>query len=133
MKRSPTFHPGMGRRKILKELRRHQDPRFVWHCEACLYLDLAPTQNADAVLHFSNPRNRDNRMPVILPRVSWDEWLDPENEDVEGLKRLTMACPSEVLDAVRESSKPEGGFPATGPVATQLGLFGEERNFPAFV
>lgn len=66
-----------------------------------------------------------NRMPVILPRDSWDEWLDPKNEDVERLTRLIKACPSEVLDAVRGADKPEGGLPATGPVARQLGLFDE--------
>jgi putative SOS response-associated peptidase YedK len=29
-----------------------------------------------------------DRMPVILPRATWNEWLDPNNDDVEGLQRL---------------------------------------------
>ena len=29
-----------------------------------------------------------DRMPVFLPRTSWDEWLDPENKDVEFLRSL---------------------------------------------
>ncbi|MFM8384159.1 MAG: SOS response-associated peptidase, partial [Actinomycetota bacterium] len=29
-----------------------------------------------------------DRMPVFLPRSSWDEWLDPENKDVEFLRSL---------------------------------------------
>jgi len=29
-----------------------------------------------------------DRMPVILPPDRYDEWLDPENKDVEGLLRL---------------------------------------------
>jgi putative SOS response-associated peptidase YedK len=27
-------------------------------------------------------------MPVFLPQTSWDEWLDPENKDVEFLRSL---------------------------------------------
>lgn len=29
-----------------------------------------------------------DRMPVFLPRTSWDEWLDPEIKDVEFLRSL---------------------------------------------
>jgi len=29
-----------------------------------------------------------DRMPVFLPRTSWDQWLDPENRDVEFLRSL---------------------------------------------
>jgi putative SOS response-associated peptidase YedK len=27
-------------------------------------------------------------MPVFLPRTSWDEWLDPENKDIEFLRSI---------------------------------------------
>jgi putative SOS response-associated peptidase YedK len=29
-----------------------------------------------------------DRMPLFLPKESWDEWLDPENRDVEYLRSL---------------------------------------------
>ncbi|WP_421120104.1 SOS response-associated peptidase [Aquihabitans daechungensis] len=38
-----------------------------------------------------------DRMPVILPASAWDEWLDPANTDVDGLERLLVPAPSDVL------------------------------------
>ena len=35
-----------------------------------------------------------NRMPVVLPETAWDEWLDPENHDVDALKRLLVPAPA---------------------------------------
>lgn len=32
------------------------------------------------------------RMPVVLGRDAWDEWLDRENEDVAGLRALLVPC-----------------------------------------
>lgn len=38
-----------------------------------------------------------DRMPVVLPPTAWDEWLDPENTDVEGLARLLVPASEDVL------------------------------------
>jgi putative SOS response-associated peptidase YedK len=38
-----------------------------------------------------------DRMPVILPRSAWDEWLDPTNQDVGSLKDLLQPAPDDVL------------------------------------
>jgi putative SOS response-associated peptidase YedK len=34
-----------------------------------------------------------DRMPVVLPRSAWDEWLDPDNHDLETLGRLLVPAP----------------------------------------
>ena len=34
-----------------------------------------------------------DRMPVILPPTSWDEWLDPAQRDLEAVGRLLVAAP----------------------------------------
>jgi putative SOS response-associated peptidase YedK len=39
------------------------------------------------------------RMPVILPPDKEQEWLDPENHNVEALKKLLKPCPSSWLMA----------------------------------
>jgi putative SOS response-associated peptidase YedK len=33
-------------------------------------------------------------MPVILPPKVWDQWLDPENEDVDRLQKLLVPAPA---------------------------------------
>jgi putative SOS response-associated peptidase YedK len=38
-----------------------------------------------------------NRMPVILPASSWDEWLDPANRDGEALHELMVPAADDVL------------------------------------
>lgn len=38
-----------------------------------------------------------DRMPVILPRSAWDEWLSPEVDDTELLGRLLVPAPSEII------------------------------------
>jgi putative SOS response-associated peptidase YedK len=38
-----------------------------------------------------------DRMPVILPRESWDTWLDRTNEDIELLGRLLVPAPPELI------------------------------------
>jgi putative SOS response-associated peptidase YedK len=35
-----------------------------------------------------------DRMPVILPASAWEEWLDPENDDIESLERLLAPAPA---------------------------------------
>ena len=38
-----------------------------------------------------------DRMPVMLPRSAWDEWLDPEDHDTETLGRLLVPAPPELI------------------------------------
>jgi putative SOS response-associated peptidase YedK len=38
-----------------------------------------------------------DRMPVILPRSVWAEWLDPGNHDVGALRELLQPAPDDVL------------------------------------
>ena len=35
-----------------------------------------------------------DRMPVILPPSAWDEWLDPDNDDIETLGKLLVPAPA---------------------------------------
>lgn len=41
------------------------------------------------------------RMPVILPEIAFDEWLDRGNKDVDSLKRLLQPYPPEKMQAYR--------------------------------
>ncbi len=38
-----------------------------------------------------------DRMPVILPRRAWDDWLDPSNLQVERLQPLLVPAPASLL------------------------------------
>jgi putative SOS response-associated peptidase YedK len=38
-----------------------------------------------------------DRMPVILPAETWEEWLDPANRDREHLQRLLVPAPDDLL------------------------------------
>lgn len=38
-----------------------------------------------------------DRMPVILPRRAWDQWLSPEEHDTETLGKLLVPAPSEII------------------------------------
>jgi putative SOS response-associated peptidase YedK len=38
-----------------------------------------------------------DRMPVLLPREAWDDWLDPELDDAEYLQSLLEPPPDDVL------------------------------------
>lgn len=38
-----------------------------------------------------------DRMPVILPRSAWDDWLSPEVDDVELLGKFLVPAPSELI------------------------------------
>jgi putative SOS response-associated peptidase YedK len=39
-----------------------------------------------------------DRMPVMLPPNAWEQWLDPDNDDVESLSTLLVPAPSELLE-----------------------------------
>lgn len=89
-----------------------------------------------------------DRMPVLLPRQAWDDWLDPDNDDLEALARLLVPAPAallvlhpvssavnhvdaqgpELVEPVDEGSDPgdEGSGDGTGDEpggATQAALF----------
>ena len=38
-----------------------------------------------------------DRMPVMLPAATWNEWLDPANGNVEELQRLLIPAPDNLL------------------------------------
>ena len=38
-----------------------------------------------------------DRMPVILPRAAWDQWLSPDEQDVELIGKLLVPAPSELI------------------------------------
>ena len=40
-----------------------------------------------------------NRMPVILPESAWEQWLDPEEHDVDALAKLLVPAPGSLLEA----------------------------------
>ena len=39
-----------------------------------------------------------DRMPLILPRSAWDDWLDPDLTDVEGVGKFLVPAPSELIE-----------------------------------
>ena len=38
-----------------------------------------------------------DRMPVLLPREAWEDWLDPEMDDRDYLQSLLEPAPDDVL------------------------------------
>jgi putative SOS response-associated peptidase YedK len=38
-----------------------------------------------------------DRMPVVLPPSAWEAWLDPANDDVDGLSGLLVPAPAELV------------------------------------
>lgn len=46
-----------------------------------------------------------DRMPVVLPREHWDEWLDPDNNDVESLRRLLVPLSDDLVAAYPVSTR----------------------------
>ena len=49
-------------------------------------------------------QNIHDRMPVILPNESWDEWLNTNNTDTQGLQALLTQYPSEEMTAWQVST-----------------------------
>ena len=45
-----------------------------------------------------------DRMPVMLPRETWDFWLDPTNDDVAALQALLVPAPASLLELVAVST-----------------------------
>ena len=45
-----------------------------------------------------------DRMPVVLPPDAWDEWLDPENQDVTRLQKLLVPAPAKEFEAYEIST-----------------------------
>jgi putative SOS response-associated peptidase YedK len=40
-----------------------------------------------------------NRMPVILPESAWEQWLDPDEHDVDALAKLLVPADNALLEA----------------------------------
>jgi putative SOS response-associated peptidase YedK len=38
-----------------------------------------------------------DRMPVVLPPSAWDEWLDPDNDDIDTLGKLLVPAPASLI------------------------------------
>lgn len=49
-----------------------------------------PANEAVAPIH--------DRMPVMLPPSAWDEWLDPDQHDLEVLGRLLVPAPASLIE-----------------------------------
>jgi len=39
-----------------------------------------------------------NRMPVILDQADWDQWLDPDNDDLDTLGKLLVPAPPKLIE-----------------------------------
>ena len=70
------------RLRLLAEGNRTSDP-----LRSCTIITTTPNDTM-AQIH--------DRMPVILPPSAWDEWLDPDNDDIETLGKLLVPAPPEV-------------------------------------
>jgi putative SOS response-associated peptidase YedK len=46
-----------------------------------------------------------DRMPVLLPAASWQEWLDPANNDTDSLQRLLVPAPDNLLTMQKVSTE----------------------------
>jgi putative SOS response-associated peptidase YedK len=46
-----------------------------------------------------------NRMPVILGESAWEQWLDPDEHDVEALAALLVPAPDALLEAYPVSTE----------------------------
>ena len=54
------------------------------------------------------------RMPVILPPEHYDYWLDPNNENLEGLQNLLQPFPMDQMSTYRVSTEvntPKNNYP----------------------
>ncbi len=67
-----------------------------------------------------------DRMPVLLPREAWDDWLDPELDDPEYLQSLLEPPPDDVLEmypiSTRVNNVRNQGPELLEPVAEAQGL-----------
>ncbi len=68
--------------------------------------------DVDPVVHRSSPPRPTrrwqpihDRMPVLLPPSAWDQWLDPDNDDIDTLGKLLVPAPAPVITA-RTRSRP---------------------------
>lgn len=59
------------------------DPDAPWIRTCCII-----TTDANEAL-----RKVHDRMPVVLPEATWEQWLDPDNHDVDVLRGLLVPAP----------------------------------------
>jgi putative SOS response-associated peptidase YedK len=67
---------------------RWRDPSTGEPLETCCIVTTSPSP---AVAHVHD------RMPVIVPSTAYAEWLDPKNEDVEGLAKQLAPYPEKEM------------------------------------
>lgn len=60
----------------------------------------APLRSCTIVTTEANDKMSElhDRMPAILPRAAWDDWLSPEVDDTELLGRFLVPAPSEIIE-----------------------------------
>lgn len=75
-----------GPRKASDEAAGGQEEDQALH--SCTIITTTPNETM-ATLH--------DRMPVLLPASAWDEWLDPDNDDLDTLGKLLVPAPSELI------------------------------------
>lgn len=58
-----------------------------------------PLRSTTIITTSANERMSElhDRMPVILPRAAWDQWLSPDEQDVELIGKLLVPAPSELI------------------------------------
>ena len=69
--------------------------------------DAEPLRTCTIITTSANDllRSIHDRMPVVLPPERWEEWLDPTNDDVEGLRGLMVPAPNDLLELYPISTK----------------------------
>ena len=66
------------------------DRRRVDRVRSCTIITGEPNETV-APIH--------DRMPVMLPPSAWDEWLDPDNDDIDTLGKLLVPAPAHLVTA----------------------------------
>lgn len=59
-----------------------------------------------------------DRMPVVLPPSAWDDWLDPDNEDIDTLGQLLVPAPAALI-TMHPVSTDVGNVRNRGPQLTE--------------
>jgi len=70
-----------------------------------------------------------DRMPVVLPASDWDEWLDPDNADVDLLGRLLVPAPADLL-VLRRVGSAVGNVRNDGPRLIEAVAPAEHDSLP---
>lgn len=114
---------------------KHKTPHYIYPKEgpflgfAGLYSDLSPSGSGKSFTIITTSPNRlmesiHDRMPVILHREEFQDWLDPEQEDPKYLTDFLQPYPDDALQEHRVS-KAVGNVRNNGPALIEKAdLFG---------